>query len=64
MRKPRNQFPSLAQIWTVLEETALNRARALVEIGFFEERGWQDRPEFWVPFLYRDALEMVQGTAD
>ena len=62
--KTAQSVPSLAQIWTVSEETALNRARALVEIGFFEERGWKDRPEFWVPFLYRDALEMVQGTAD
>jgi hypothetical protein len=39
-------------------------AHELAEIGFFERRGERDAPEYWVPFLYRDALDMVQGTAE
>ena len=36
----------------------------LVELGFFEERGTREEPTFWVPFLYRDALDLIQGKAD
>lgn len=43
---------------------ALETAEQLVEVGFFERRGSKDRPVFWVPFLYRDALDMIQGPAD
>ena len=59
------QFPkSLARIWAVPEAKAGEVASALVAIGFFERRGTKTEPEYWVPFLYRDALEMVQGTAE
>ena len=55
---------SLAKIWGCSEMDAAKRAYQLVEIGFFEQRGTTTEPRFWVPFLYRDALEMVQGSAD
>lgn len=55
---------SLAAIWGVHEDVALGIARELVEVGFFEGRGSRDAPEFWVPFLYRDALDLVQGAAE
>lgn len=55
---------SLAAVWGCSEEQAAERAYTLVEIGFFEQRGTNAEPRFWVPFLYRDALEMVQGSAD
>jgi hypothetical protein len=59
------QTPStLAKIWNVSESTALERAEKLVEVGFFEKRGSKEQPLFWVPFLYRDALNLVQGPAD
>jgi hypothetical protein len=59
------QYPAtLAVIWAVDEATALSTANDLVEIGFFERRGSKEEPAFWVPFLYRDALRMVQGSAD
>jgi hypothetical protein len=49
--------------WAV---TTVNERRAemLVRIGFFQRRGSRDDPTFWVPFLYRDALEMIQGLAE
>jgi hypothetical protein len=55
---------SLAQIWKVKPEEALAIATELAEIGFFETRGPKNDPTFWVPFLYRDALDMVQGSAE
>jgi hypothetical protein len=55
---------SLAAIWKLPRGDAQRQADELVEIGFFERRGAKDAPEYWVPFLYRDALDMVQGTAE
>lgn len=57
-------YDSLATIWDVERDTAMQVADELVQVGFFEERGAQRDPTFWVPFLYRDALEMVEGAAD
>ena len=61
--KTEHSVSSLASIWKVTLEEALTKAEKLVEIGFFQRRGSRDDPAFWVPFLYRDALEMVQGRA-
>jgi hypothetical protein len=55
---------TLAKIWNVSDQTALERAEKLVEVGFFEKRGSKEQPVFWVPFLYRDALNLVQGPAE
>ena len=54
---------TLSEIWQLPEDQALKIAEQLVEIGFFEPRGSRQASEFWVPFLYRDALDMVQGSA-
>lgn len=55
---------TLSAIWGVDETKAHGRANELVGVGFFERRGSREKPEFWVPFLYRDALGLVQGTAE
>ncbi len=55
---------SLSEAWGLLEGETLHWARRLVEIGFFEQRGEKDNPSFWVPLLYRDALDLVQGAAE
>jgi hypothetical protein len=55
---------TLADIWGVTQEDAAARANELVATGFFETRGIRQSPEYWVPFLYRDALDMVQGAAE
>lgn len=55
---------TLAKIWNTSEEKALLHAEKLAEIGFFEKRGTKEQPIFWVPFLYRDALKLVQGAAE
>lgn len=55
---------TLAQVWNESAEDATQRATSLANIGFFERRGTKQSPEYWVPFLYREALELVQGTAE
>lgn len=55
---------SLARIWSLKLNETLKIANQLVEVGFFELQGTHDEPQYWVPFLYRDAAELVQGTAD
>ncbi|MBX3206100.1 MAG: hypothetical protein KF764_13595 [Labilithrix sp.] len=55
---------TLAQIWTMDETEAMKTATVLAEIGFFERRGSKHEPQFWIPFLYRGHLGIVQGTAD
>lgn len=55
---------TLAAVWKISAADAGKHAEELVRIGFFEPRGTSDAPQYWVPFLYRDALEMVQGSAE
>jgi hypothetical protein len=62
--RTEQSYESLAKIWDVPRDAAMQLADELVQVGFFEERGAQRDPTLWVPFLYRDALEMVEGAAD
>lgn len=62
--KTQQSAVSLAEAWGEGQERAIEIATFLTEIGFFERRGTREEPEYWVPFLYRDALDMSQGTAD
>lgn len=55
---------TLALIWNMDQGQAHQLANDLVDVGFFERRGSRENPDFWVPFLYRDALSMIQGTAE
>jgi len=61
-REKTQQSPdTLAALWKCSSEKAAEIAEKLVEAGFFERRGSKDEPIYWVPFLYRDALNLVQG---
>lgn len=62
--KTNHRHRSLGSIWGVTEAEARDVAEQLVEIGFFEVRGTKDDPDYWVPFLYRPALNLVQGSAE
>lgn len=62
--KTLHNADSLARIWQVDPDQASTAAHQLVEVGFLEQRGARESPEFWVPFLYREALDLVQGSAD
>jgi hypothetical protein len=61
--KAQQSPPTLAAIWQVDEAEARRVADRLVVVGFFERRGTKAEPDYWVPFLYRDALDLIQGEA-
>ncbi|HAO47015.1 MAG TPA: hypothetical protein DCQ97_08825 [Chitinophagaceae bacterium] len=62
--KTEQKIETLSSIWGISKEETRSIAQKLINIGFFEERGDKDDPRFWVPFMYRNELEMVQGVAD
>jgi len=62
--KTLQTLETLATIWATSTEATTARASDLATIGFFEARGTRQSPEYWVPFLYRDALDLVQGAAE
>ena len=61
--KAQQKTATLARIWSVDADVARDVAERLVGVGFFERRGDKSDPDYWVPFLYRDALSLVQGEA-
>lgn len=61
--KSAQTLESLDSLWGTDRQQTQKLARKLVEVGFFEERTVKDKLILWVPFLYRDALELIQGTA-
>lgn len=61
--KTLHTLDTLAVVWNTSPGDTAQLAAKLVEIGFFEPRGTKQSPEFWVPFLYRDALDLIQGSA-
>lgn len=62
--KTLHTLDTLSAIWGISPENAAPRASELTTIGFFETRGTRETPEYWVPFLYRDALDLIQGAAE
>lgn len=62
--KTLQSVETLTKIWGTSVEATRQIADSLVDVGFFEKRGSGEEPEYWVPFLYRDALRMVQGAAE
>ena len=63
-QKAEQTLESLSDLWGLSWEAAIAKAMELVELGFFEQRGSKDQATFWIPFLYRDALHLVQGRAE
>lgn len=57
---------SLEALWGTDRSETEERIRRLVDVGFFEQRPTENGTHwvYWVPPLYRPALEMVQGAAD
>ena len=63
-QKTEQNADSLARLWEIDRNHALGIARRLKSVGFFEERGAQGGSTFWVPFVYRPYLSLVQGKVD
>lgn len=69
LEKLRNQrteqtLESLSQIWSVNSVQTSELTDQLVEIGFFQHRRERSPETYWIPFLYRDALQLSQGLAE
>lgn len=62
--KTLQKIGTLSKLWNKDVNETRSLADSLVDVGFFERRGDREEPEYWVPFLYRDALAMIQGTAE
>jgi hypothetical protein len=63
-QKTHQNDDSLAAIWELDRTRARSIANELVEVGFFERRGDRVSPTYWVPFMYRPALKLIQGSAE
>jgi hypothetical protein len=61
-QKATQTVSSLSKLWGVSQAEALELAKRLTEIGFFEKKG-EAEVVYRVPFLLRHALNMVQGQA-
>lgn len=61
--KAEQGIPTLSRIWDVPTENTQFIADQLLAAGFFEARKAKNQPTYWVPFLYRDALKLIQGKA-
>mgnify|MGYP001202336831 CR=1 FL=1 len=62
--KAEQTIITLSHLWKTEPELTSVVAKRLSDIGFFEVRGTKDEPSFWVPFIYRSALNLIQGKAE
>ena len=62
-QKAEQSLQSLQTLWQVTKETANEAAERLVSVGFFEKRDRKGATSYWIPFIYRGALKLVQGRA-
>ncbi len=62
--KTEQTITSLSALWQTDVKETLKICTHLTQIGFFETRGRNKDITFWVPFLYRNALNLVQGKAE
>lgn len=61
--KAEQNLQSLSKLWHTNSAETAKTAEKLVDVGFFSRRGEKNDPAFWIPHLYRDALNLVQGAA-
>jgi hypothetical protein len=62
--KAEQTIETLSTIWGLSFEETQPIAKELHFIGFFEERGTKQEPRYWIPFIYRSELNIIQGAAD
>lgn len=63
-QKATQPLENLEILWDINREKSLEIANKLEAIGFFEKMGGNKGTSWRVPFLYRPALELIQGTAE
>lgn len=60
--KSQYDLTTLSAVWETSRDETMRRAQALVEMGFWLKEK-PEAPEFWIPVIYRDGLEITQGKA-
>ncbi len=60
--KSQYNLATLSAVWETSRDETMRRAQALVEMGFWLKEK-PEAPEFWIPVIYRDGLEITQGKA-
>lgn len=63
-KRTQQSVETLAELWGMSQDETQKIISALVECGFFEPRSTHTGHQYWVPFLYRPCLSMVQGTEE
>ena len=60
--KARQTLILFSSVWNCYENEAEQIATQIAQTGFWkiEKKG---QPTYWIHFIFRDALEIVQGTA-
>ncbi|GAA0740927.1 hypothetical protein GCM10009075_21240 [Sphingomonas trueperi] len=62
-QKATQPLSNLKTLWSIEDAAAMDIASQLETIGFFERLSGS--PATWrVPFLYRPALSLIQGSAE
>ena len=62
-QKAEHTSETLSILWEVSGAELDSVIERLLKAGFFEKRVIKEETTYWVPFIYRDALELVQGRA-
>lgn len=63
-QKATQPLSNLQSIWNVSAQEAILVCAQLEQVGFLEKLGGQQGASWRVPFLYRPALSLIQGSAD
>lgn len=62
-QKAEHTLETLAEQWGDELSVVISAVDRLTKAGFFEKRVVKGVVTYWVPFIYRDALDLVQGKA-
>lgn len=62
-QKSEHTSETLAALWGLSGADLDSVIERLLKAGFFEKRIIKEETTYWVPFIYRDALELIQGKA-
>ena len=54
---------TLRKLWNLNTVETLEISERLVEVGFFLKKGSKSKPSYWIPFVYRSALKLIQGSS-
>jgi hypothetical protein len=62
--KTEHSFETLKTFWETEDSLTKELIYRLIEMGFFVKRGTTEDTRYWIPFLYRPGLNLVQGFAE